>query len=475
MHIPYLGLGVVYVPGLEPLMESGNTCIDVLEIEPQPLWHFRKSARNPYVMPASTLSHLNEFSQRKIVHSVGFAPGGTYRNPPELVDALVSAIESLDAPLVSEHLSYTHVRSEGKTLHTGFMLPPLQTRKGARIASANIRAFGEQLPVPLAIETTVNYLKPRRGEMSDGEFVATVVEEADCGILLDLHNIWTNERNGRQTVESFLADIPLDRVWEVHLAGGFEIDGYWLDAHSGAVPQDVMAIAKEITPQLDNLRAIIYEIFPSFLPVFGLNNVQKQLEYIKEELSVLDDSQETAKYVSVEQAPCIDLGSAESKYDDVSEWEVCLAELVTSGKSERGVAQEMAADDAILLVRKLIWKFRAGAIIKSLNALSELIRISAGDDILERILDRYFDECPPQPFASEEAMQFIDYIQNQNLDIPFINDVSKYERCIIQSLLDNSNKYAVLEHDPRKILEALKSGDLPEQLERGSFELEVTP
>ncbi|MFF0487922.1 DUF692 family multinuclear iron-containing protein [Nocardia sp. NPDC004068] len=38
---------------------------------------------------------------------------------------------------------------------------------------------------------------------------------------LDLHNIWANARNGRQPVDEFLAEIPFDRVWEIHVAGGF--------------------------------------------------------------------------------------------------------------------------------------------------------------------------------------------------------------------------------------------------------------
>lgn len=60
-----------------------------------------------------------------------------------------------------------------------------------------------------------------------------VVESADCGLLLDLHDLFANALNGRQSLDEFLDLAPLDRVWEVHLAGGMEVDGFWLDAHSG--------------------------------------------------------------------------------------------------------------------------------------------------------------------------------------------------------------------------------------------------
>ena len=48
--------------------------------------------------------------------------------------------------------------------------------------------------------------------MSDGAFVARIAEEADCGILLDLHNIYCNERNGRITLDAFLADLPMNNL-----------------------------------------------------------------------------------------------------------------------------------------------------------------------------------------------------------------------------------------------------------------------
>jgi Protein of unknown function (DUF692) len=70
-------------------------------------------------------------------------------------------------------------------------------------------------------------------------YVAAIAEQADCGILLDLHNIWTNQRNGRQPVTDYIAQLPLDRVWEVHLAGGFETGGFYLDAHVGAIDPEL--------------------------------------------------------------------------------------------------------------------------------------------------------------------------------------------------------------------------------------------
>lgn len=86
---------------------------------------------------------------------------------------------------------------------------------------------------------------------------------ADCGLLLDMHNVFTNALNGRQPLDEFLEAAPLDRVWAMHLAGGMELDGFWLDAHSGAIPDALLAICETVVPRLPNLAAIAFEIFPS--------------------------------------------------------------------------------------------------------------------------------------------------------------------------------------------------------------------
>ena len=86
--------------------------------------------------------------------------------------------------------------------------------------------------------------------------------------------------NGRQPLGKFLDQLPLDRVWEVHLAGGFELDGFYLDAHSGAIPEPLHAVVEEIIPNLPNLKAIVFETFSSFIPIVGLDLVREQLEWL---------------------------------------------------------------------------------------------------------------------------------------------------------------------------------------------------
>jgi uncharacterized protein len=189
-----------------------------------------------------------------------------------------------------------------------------------------------------------------------GAFVAAVVRSADCGLLLDMHNVFTNALNGRQPVDEFLDSIPLDRVWEVHLAGGVELDGFWLDAHSGAIPDALFAVCESVVPRLPNVAAIVFEIFPSFVPQVGLELVRAQVERLHELWAL-------RRPEPAPPAPRpIALSLEHSDSGDVlppRAWERALGRLVI-GRGADGSADGALADDpGVRIVEGLMQEFRA--------------------------------------------------------------------------------------------------------------------
>ena len=223
--------------------------------------------------------------------------------------------------------------------------------------ASGIRALRSAVPLPLALETGVNYLHRRPGELPDGEFVARTVEAADCGLLLDLHNVFTNARNGRQAVEDYLAQIPLERVWEMHLAGGVWHDNYWLDAHSGPIPDELFRIAEQLVSMLPNLRAIIFEIYPTFVPLVGLDAIRHEIHRLRSlwEGRRSVETKSTPAYWPQGAAPSVALNS--------EAWERALGRLVTGQTAENDLQRELASDPSIALVRGLIHEFRASMIV----------------------------------------------------------------------------------------------------------------
>jgi uncharacterized protein (UPF0276 family) len=240
-------------------------------------------ATAPDALPRGNAMRLRELAslpQRKLLHGVGYPIGGTLCDQTIHVGEFRRWADELASPWVSEHLSILDVPAADGPRSSGFLMPPLQTAASVTLAADNIRQRSAALGLPFAFETGVNYFAPRAGEMHDGAFFAAVANEADCGILLDLNNLWVNARNGRARVEDVLARLPLHRVWEVHLAGAEFVHGYWLDAHCGAADAEVMAIAADVVPQLPNLGAIIFEIAPERVAAFGEAAFLRQMEAI---------------------------------------------------------------------------------------------------------------------------------------------------------------------------------------------------
>ena len=462
-----LGVGVVYSPGLEPLLEAGTELVAVAEVEPQTLWLETQEAAEPYRIDPDAVARLRPLPQIKVVHGVGFPVGGS--RPPDTrnLAPLRTMIEELESPWASEHLSFNRTAGPRGDFSTGFLLPPRQTREGVDAAVATIRGVARELPVPFAVETGVNYLRPRDDELSDGAFVAAVAEGADCGILLDLHNIWANERNGRQSVAEFVAELPAERVWEVHIAGGFELDGYWLDAHSGDVAEPLLELAESLLPSLPALRVITFELLPDYIPQLGLERVRAQLEALNrlwERRAGADGRRSLPPRPGGRRVPA---------GPSPEEWEDVLGGLVIGEHRDGPLARELAADPGLAILRKLVSEFRAGTIVGTLQLTSRLLLLSIGEQGFRALLADFWRERPPELFAATEAENCAAFLEALRPQVPYLEDVLAFERAVLHARANGEASTVRFAHDPSELVEALTAGQLPRSPRRGDFEITI--
>ena len=272
-----LGVGLIAAGGVDLLWPDIADVVDVVEVEPQTLWdHTRGDGRR---LERRALGWLRSLDRPLLSHGVGFPVGGTFPPDPDGVRAAARSARELDAVHWSEHLSFNRTGAEGE--HAGYLLPPIPTPDSVSAAVGHIRTYQQQLDRPFLVETPTSYLRPLPGDLPDGEYVARIAEEADCGILLDLHNIWSNELNGRQAVADFVDAIPLERVWEVHFAGGFDFEGYHLDAHVGPVAEPLLQLARDVVPRLPNVRALLFEAVPESVVALGAPGLRTVLQQLR--------------------------------------------------------------------------------------------------------------------------------------------------------------------------------------------------
>jgi uncharacterized protein len=465
---PRLGPGAIYLRSLDSLFRSHADLIQVAEVEPQSLW---TKPTAPGALPRGSpgeLRYLQSLPQTFLTHGVGCPIGGTICDQQRQVPQFRVWTEELNAPWTSEHLSIFHVCGARGPQPCGFLMPPVQTEAGVLLAAENIRRRAAALVTPFAFETGVNYFTPRPAEMPDGDFFAAVAEAADCGILLDLTNLWANQKNGRATIHDVLARLPLERVWEVHLAGLEFAHGHWLDAHSNGIDDELVEMAAAIIPDLPNLGAIIFEIAPDRLERFGSKEFLLQMD----KLNRLWSATRPASHREPPVRPPLSVLPAPEKVAPAweewvpEEWEAIIANRmlpVADRPSNNIVRADLAASDdrAFALYAELAASFRRGAVAELLENTTRLLLIGIGEAKLRALMDRYVTATAPAAFPTDEALNFRRFLAANALPVPGLEDLSKFESALIAAAADGDPIQVELSNNIEALLAAIATGRLP--------------
>jgi uncharacterized protein (UPF0276 family) len=466
--LPDLGVGLVLWPALMPVLAEDDGAIGVVEIEPEFFWFESGDAQAPMRIDSGMVRQLAELPHHKLVHGVAAPVGGGIGPTPHGLQLMREVVQRLQAPWASEHLSFNAVPVDGGPVDSGFLLPPLQTVESARQAAANIRAMARGLQVPFAVENNVNYLRPVAGELSDGAFLAEVTTLADCGILLDLHNLWTNEKNGRQPVREALAALPLERVCELHLAGGCAHRGYWLDAHCGLVGAALMELAAEVVPALPNLRAIVFEMLPTALPQVGIADVRRQIDRLHALWALRRPGT---------RAPPSTPGRHRDDAHGLpspAAWERTLGALVRGDAADADPVAALLDDPGVALLRELAGHARAGQIASAARLTTRMLLAHGGEAAFQALFADYAARQPPRQFASSEALGFLDHVQRAAPAIPHLAQVAAFECAVIGSALHGNARSVAFEGDPVPLLTALAERRTPPAtLAPGRFAVEL--
>ena len=472
---PRLGPGAIYLRSLDGFFRSNGDLIRVAEIEPQTLWtKATTTGARPRGSPAER-QYLATLPQRVLTHGVGFPVGGTICDQSAHVGEFREWNRELAVSWTSEHLSVLHVAGGSGQQSCGFLMPPVQTDSGVRLAARNIIERRAALDLPFAFETGVNYFSRRDDEMPDGEFFAAVAEEADCGILLDLTNLWINQKNGRARIKEILSRLPLERVWEVHLAGVEMERSFWVDAHSREIDPEVVALTAEILPSLPNVGAIIFELAPDRVAKFGSRAYLHEIETLNRLWEKVPEREESGAAARERQSTSIG-GDAGPTPED---WEQVLAlrmlpECCRSETGESYFAHRPVDEERFALYVHLAGSFRSGALAELLGNTIQLLLLALGKEELERFINAYVASTPPAAFPTDEAVQFRHFLEANPLPIAGLEDMLKFEASLIESAANNAVVRVTLKKDIETMLADLAAGRIPDaSSDRPPFLIEI--
>lgn len=290
MHaLPKLGVGLAYQAPLRTLFGTAKIQlapldIDYAEIVPDMFWTDFGPGSNPRYIEDEDGRTLVEQIRRMhpvVAHSIGLSIGSADHFDLAHVAQMRRWCERLRFPWHSDHLAFHLSDLHGVRANAGITLPMVRERESLDLLVPRIATVMREVPAPFLLENNVYYFDIADAEYDEAQFLNVLCRESGCGLLLDLHNLYTNSRNHGFDAMAMLSALDLDLVGEIHVAGGMELDGFYLDAHSDVVPDEVWSLLEWTLPRCPNIGGVTFELFGSWVGTVGLDNVRRQLQRMR--------------------------------------------------------------------------------------------------------------------------------------------------------------------------------------------------
>ncbi len=239
--LPALGAGIgLRRPHFDEIIET-NPPVRWFEIIPENFLN-----RGGYM--ADCLRKISE-KYTLVAHGISVSIGSTDPFDMGHLKRLRAFCDSINSPWFSDHLCFTMVDH----VNLNDLIPLPFTRDAINNVVERVKIVQDIMERPFLLENVTYYMTVSKSQMSEAEFITTILEEADCGLLLDVSNVVLNAKMHEYDPIAFLDSIPLDRVGQMHLAGFEEKDDLLLDTHGKPVSDETW----------DLFRAVIERVGPS--------------------------------------------------------------------------------------------------------------------------------------------------------------------------------------------------------------------
>lgn len=242
---PYLGHGIGLRPPHYGEVVRDDPAVDWFEIITE---NFMVAGGNP----RRVLRKVRE-RYRVVLHGVSLSLGSVDPLNEKYLDDLVALAAEIEPAWISDHLCWSSFGG-----HTGHDLWPLPfTEEALSHVVGRVQAVQERLGQRILIENVSSYLEYTRSTLSEWEFLSELARRADCGLLLDVNNVFVSARNHGFDPEAFLAGVPVDRVKQIHLAGHRDEGTHLLDTHDEPVCDPVWSLYRSAVERFGAVSTLI--------------------------------------------------------------------------------------------------------------------------------------------------------------------------------------------------------------------------
>jgi hypothetical protein len=246
---PFLGVGVglrpVHFPEVLERGPRGELGVDWFEV----------LSENYMVdggRPLRILDQVGSFAPLAM-HGVSLSIGSVDPLDTDYLDALAALADRVKPVWISDHLCWTGVDS--RNLHDLMPLP--YTEEAVAHVVARVRRVQDRLGRRIALENVSSYVAFTADTMSEAEFLVAVAEAADCGILLDVNNVYVSAHNHHLDADAYIDSIPSERVFQIHLAGHSEAGALLIDTHDHPVRSEVWALFERAVERVGPVSTLI--------------------------------------------------------------------------------------------------------------------------------------------------------------------------------------------------------------------------
>ncbi|MEP7363808.1 MAG: DUF692 family multinuclear iron-containing protein [Acidobacteriota bacterium] len=276
-------VGLLYNPAVPHLVDATRGLIEHIEIVPDRLWYDfgNDGDRGRFHRVHTAIETLHECCRGRVAvgHGIGLSLPSAMPLDEELLEEVRQTAKQFQFAWYSEHMSMFLVpHGSVPNAQAGLGLPVIYCEETFEILRAKLARLRTVLNCPLLLENGSIFAPIPDMDYSEPAFFNRLYTELDCGMLLDLHNLYVNWRNGSAHPSEYFAELNLNAVQEVHLAGGDELVGFYTDSHSRLTPGEVWDWAYDLLPRCPNLRAITYEFHESYFERLGIDGLTSELE-----------------------------------------------------------------------------------------------------------------------------------------------------------------------------------------------------
>ena len=281
-------VGLLNNPVVPSIIGHAPELVEYVDVIPDRLWYdfeFGLASGRRFRRVTGAIEELKRCAAGRVLggHGIGLSLPSAISIDLAMVEAVAALAQELNFQWFSEHLSMFLVANGSvPNAQAGLGLPIAYDEESFEIIRDKLAIVKNAIGCNLLLENPAIFTPVPGSDMSEPQFLNRLHAEVGCATLLDLHNLYVGKRNGVLSPLDYLEQLDPNCVEEIHLAGGDELSGFYMDSHSGLTPHEVWDWAYTFGPRFRNLRAIVFEFHESYFGKLGMTGVVGELERMHE-------------------------------------------------------------------------------------------------------------------------------------------------------------------------------------------------